>query len=86
MTVTSRGRRPALIALVALLAGSLGVSAQDPTPTPATGTPPKGAPRLVVEETTYDWGQLLKGQATEHTFTVRNEGDAPLLIEKVQAT
>ena len=46
----------------------------------------KGQPKLVVENSTHHWGRLLKGEKYDHTFTVRNDGDAPLLIEKVKST
>ena len=46
----------------------------------------EGQPKLVVEDSTHNWGRLLKGEKYDHTFTVRNDGDAPLLIEKVKST
>ena len=83
MTASTRAlRRAPLAMLVVLLGGALGVTAQ----ATAQDSPVEGTPRLVVEESTHDWGQLLKGQATEYTFSVRNDGDGALLIEKVQAT
>ncbi len=50
-------------------------------PAPTTGTP-----TLVVPESTHNWGKLLKGDKFEHKFTLRNDGDAPLLIENVKST
>ena len=82
-------RRTSLFALLLL-----GLSAAVLSPGAATAQTPKiqeptnggRSPRLVVTESTYNWGKLLKGDTLEHKFTIRNEGDAPLLIEKVKAT
>lgn len=35
-------------------------------------------PKLVVDDLSYDFGRMLVGSRKEHTFTIRNEGDAPL--------
>jgi len=44
------------------------------------------APKLEVVETTYDFGEILKGDQVKHIFTIRNAGDAPLTIEKVKTS
>ncbi len=40
-------------------------------------------PRMVIADTEFDWGRVLRGAAVTHAFVVRNEGDSPLRIEKV---
>ena len=45
---------------------------------------PAPRPRLVVEEPVFESADLKPGTAFDHEFTLRNEGDAPLLIEEVQ--
>ena len=41
------------------------------------------APRMILEETSFDFQKVKEGEALEHDFVVRNEGDQPLEIEKV---
>jgi hypothetical protein len=38
------------------------------------------APRAVVSETGFDFGQVLRGAVIEHEFTLRNEGNVPLQV------
>lgn len=73
-------RRLATLTAALLLAMSAPAFAQDLKPLQ------KGQPKLVVEDSTHNWGRLLKGEKYEHTFTVRNDGDATLFIEKVKST
>ncbi len=40
-------------------------------------------PRIVLEEKYFDAKQIKEGEIIEHTFTVRNMGDRPLEIKKV---
>lgn len=47
-------------------------------------TPAAAAPRLVVEQPVYDLGEVFEDQNLEHTFTLRNAGDQPLVIEKIE--
>lgn len=44
------------------------------------------APRLVQDETRYDFGVVTKGDKVEHRFTFRNEGDEPLVIDNVKSS
>ncbi len=71
-------------AFLVIIAGALGARAQDPAPD--VTTTPTGTPRMSIEESDHNYGRILKGDVVEHLFIVRNDGDAPLLIEKVQAT
>ena len=41
-------------------------------------------PRIVLPEPTHDFGVRLRGHVFERVFEVRNEGDAPLLLERVK--
>ena len=40
-------------------------------------------PKMVLEEKDFDAEQIKDGEIIEHTFTVRNIGDRPLEIKKV---
>ena len=44
------------------------------------------APRIVVEEESFDFGTILQGEKVEKVFRFRNEGDAPLLVDKVKTS
>ena len=41
-------------------------------------------PRMVLEEKTFDAKEIKEGEFVEHSFPVRNTGDRPLEITKVQ--
>jgi hypothetical protein len=45
-----------------------------------------GVPRLVVDEPHFDFGQQQNNQTIEHTFVIRNEGDATLDITNVRSS
>jgi len=44
------------------------------------GEAPPGAPKAVVDKTMHDFGIFDPRESCEHTFSVRNEGDAPLQL------
>lgn len=44
----------------------------------------RAKPRLVIEETSFDSGDVAPDTPMIHDFLVRNEGDAPLIIEEVR--
>ncbi len=44
------------------------------------------APRMMIEETSHDFGIVDEGSVLTHAFTVRNTGDRPLEIKKVTPT
>lgn len=48
--------------------------------------PPKkfALPILTMDSEIYDWGTVIRGTVVEHTFTVRNSGEAPLDILEVK--
>ncbi|MCI0415715.1 DUF1573 domain-containing protein [bacterium] len=44
----------------------------------------QGAPRAVFGEKTYTFGQVKQGEIVVHKFQVKNEGTAPLILDKVE--
>lgn len=44
------------------------------------------SPRLVVEESTYHFGDVQTGDVIEHVFTLNNQGDAPLHITDTRSS
>ncbi len=48
--------------------------------------PPKdfSPPVLTVEEPVHDWGSVVRGALVKHTFTVKNTGGTPLIIDDVK--
>lgn len=43
-------------------------------------------PRLEVTQERHDFGKVPQGQQAEHVFELRNGGDEPLAIERVQTS
>ncbi len=43
-------------------------------------------PRAVFKETTHDFGKVKQGDVVTHEFVFKNEGGAPLIVEKVETT
>jgi hypothetical protein len=43
-------------------------------------------PRTVFKETTHDFGKVKQGDVVTHEFVFKNEGGAPLVVEKVETT
>ena len=67
-------------ALIALVLGMTTVRADEK----ATSDAP--APKISVEPTTFDFGNALPEKTLEKQFSIRNFGDAPLVIEKITTT
>jgi hypothetical protein len=44
------------------------------------------APRIVVEEESFDFGTILQGDKVEKVFRFRNDGDAPLVVDRVKTS
>ncbi|MBU5613459.1 DUF1573 domain-containing protein [Geomonas azotofigens] len=44
------------------------------------------APELMVEAGTFNFGSVAQGKKVQHTFTIKNTGDAPLQIKKLEAS
>jgi hypothetical protein len=73
--MTERTLRPSwavLVAAAALLASAALAQGQKP--------------RAVFRETSHDFGKVKQGDVVEHEFVFKNEGGAPLVIEKVETT
>ena len=45
-----------------------------------------GKPRAVFKETTHDFGKVKQGDVVTHEFAFKNDGSAPLVVEKVEVT
>jgi|GEM_PF-494747 len=74
-----------LCILVSLLFLSWGAGASPPSPPPAPETPKtQGFPKIVVQGPQADLGEVLENATLSHDFVVRNEGNAPLIIEQVR--
>jgi hypothetical protein len=69
------------LTLAALLALAVSAFGQTPSATQPARTP--AAPKLVINKTQYDFGDIKKGQAASYSFTFKNEGKAELQILNV---
>jgi hypothetical protein len=45
-----------------------------------------GKPRAVFKATAHDFGKVKQGDVVTHEFTFRNEGGAPLVVDKIETT
>ena len=52
----------------------------------AAGPAQSGKPRAVFKALSHDFGQLKQGDVVSHDFVFKNEGGAPLVVEKVETT
>ena len=43
-------------------------------------------PRAVFKETSYDFGKVKQGDVVSHEFVFKNEGDASLVVDRVETT
>lgn len=50
----------------------------------AQGTPTPTGPRIVVPQDRFEFEPVPEGSEVTHQFSVKNSGDAPLLIERVR--
>lgn len=41
-----------------------------------------GAPRIACTKPTFDYGKVAQGATVKHVFVLKNEGGAPLTIER----
>lgn len=57
------------------------VAAQQNQPT--NGSKSNGAPLLVIDSFTHDFGEVKAGTPLRHVFKVKNQGNADLLINNV---
>ncbi|MEO8197445.1 MAG: DUF1573 domain-containing protein [Thermoanaerobaculia bacterium] len=82
----------AAAAAVTLLGALAALPARAQTSAPAPGAPaavsPADAtrkPKLTIEERVHETGEVARDKVVEHSFKIRNTGDAPLVIEKTIA-
>jgi len=63
------------------------VATPDPTAAAATDVKPEGPlPEFKFERTEYDFGQIKEGDKVNYTYKFTNNGQAPLIIQSVQAS
>lgn len=73
--------------LLACCAGYLMLRSADATPgSQAVEQKQQGTPRMEFDTLSYDFGVMDVGESGEHSFTVRNTGDAPLKIKVASTT
>ena len=70
----------AITIALALAAAAGGALKQHRSPSPATS--PAG-PKLVMAQTDFSFGEVKAGEELNHTFALKNEGTADLLIKNV---
>lgn len=70
-------RRPGAVIVVTAAAAALIVCAA-----PAWAQ----KPRAVFKATSHDFGKIKQGDVVEHEFVFKNEGQAPLVVDKVETT
>ncbi|MFQ5665786.1 MAG: DUF1573 domain-containing protein [Candidatus Binatia bacterium] len=73
----------AILLLTALAAAAEGLVACRPSAAPPTAAQP---PKIVFQETTYDFGHTERGTTVRHTYVFRNAGGRDLSIDNVQAS
>jgi hypothetical protein len=72
------------LALVALLAIGLAACSTGPSAEPAPKVDSyQGGPRLALDNKSLDFGNVAYNQEVKATFNLKNVGDQPLRIEKV---
>src|SRR5262245_42554051 len=69
-----------LLLLLLVIASPLAAFAQSVAQDGKTSSP---APKLVVEEFEYRFGKVKEGDEVSHTFKIKNEGAAELVIHNV---
>jgi hypothetical protein len=78
MSTRSIGRSIGLSALLAFLVSGPAAAQQASPPTA------QSSPRAVVPFTSYDFGDVYRGEPIRQLFVVRNEGDADLIMRGVE--
>jgi hypothetical protein len=62
-------------------------SGQSTTKVTSPSIPTSGPhPKVVVDATEFDFGTMVLGESSSHTFIIRNEGEVPLELIKLPAT
>ena len=52
----------------------------------ATAAAQAKKPKAVFKATTHDFGKVKQGDVVSHDFTFRNDGDAPLVVDRIETT
>ncbi|MCC9165573.1 DUF1573 domain-containing protein [Pontibacter harenae] len=73
-------------AFAALVAGGAMAQQQPKKQTTAPQEQAKNGPAITFEETEHNFGDITQGDVVEHTFTFKNTGTQPLVIERVDVT
>lgn len=73
-----------ILSLLVTLLVPVGALAQTPAPLPRKQPPGSTKPAIEITNTTYDFGKIYKQDKYTHAFTVRNVGNADLVIEEVK--
>lgn len=47
---------------------------------------PANGPKIVFQESSFDFGDITQGDVVEHVFTFENTGNQPLILSNVQTT
>lgn len=64
--------------LIAIARAPIGLAQQA---TAAASAADRPAPKIVVSQTTYDFGNIFRGEGMSYVFVIKNEGKADLVIE-----
>lgn len=63
------------------------VQPQNKRPPPRQAAPPSGPqPKIVLSSELWDFGDAVYGDALQQTFTIKNEGDADLILDRVKGS
>lgn len=65
--------------LIAIARAPIAFSQQPAAAASATNGP---APKIAVARTTYDFGEIFRGEGIGYVFVIKNEGAADLVIEE----
>ncbi|NOZ28925.1 MAG: DUF1573 domain-containing protein [Chloroflexi bacterium] len=67
--------------------GLYGVHEMEPSQTPIPFLPKDGPqPKLVIPQDFWDFGEVGPTDVVDHTFVLKNEGEAPLTISRIYTT
>lgn len=82
-------RRLGAVLAILTVGATAAIQAQDPAAqkkTVAAKPVPGSRPKAVFQATSHDFGKVKQGDVVNHEFAFKNEGGAPLLIEKIETT
>jgi hypothetical protein len=75
-----------MMAALLVVAGAIAARADDTRPEgakPAEARPAAGGPRIAVEPPSFDFGKALQNKTLQKEFSIRNLGDADLVLDSV---